>query len=135
MVALIKTLLSSDHIYVFPGEKQSDRLEKEFGIYRQGSGGNYFITAEQVTNSLNLQRLKLFSKLDIQIEENIEDDCCKGDLMDSEEDIELIEKCFEEASNLTMTEKSTLYYISGYVAKKESFVCPDSDDVNIPESE
>lgn len=34
--------------YVMLGHFQSDRLEGEFGIYRQLSGGNYSVAAEQV---------------------------------------------------------------------------------------
>ena len=37
-------------------------------------------------------------------------------------DLELIDACFEEASNLTPTEKSTLYYISGYITRKENML-------------
>ena len=47
------------------GKLQSDRLEAEFGIYRQSIGGNYLISVEQVLSSLSLQRLKMFHKLDI----------------------------------------------------------------------
>ena len=59
-VDVIKTLLSSEYTYVLPGKIQSDRVEAEFGIYRQSSGGNFLISAEQVISSLQLQRLKLF---------------------------------------------------------------------------
>ena len=34
IIDLIKILLNLDHEYVLPGKFQSDRLEKEFGIYR-----------------------------------------------------------------------------------------------------
>ena len=33
------------------GNYQSDRLEGEFGIYRQLNGGNYYMSAEHVQNS------------------------------------------------------------------------------------
>ena len=38
---------------------------KEFGIYRQLSGGNYLVSVMQVINSLALQRLHLFRTLDM----------------------------------------------------------------------
>ena len=42
MVDLTRALLSlSYHKYVLPGNIQSDRIETEFVIYRQSSGGNY----------------------------------------------------------------------------------------------
>ena len=80
MVDLIKTLLSLNHQkYVLPGKIQSDRIEAEFGKYRQSSDGNYMISTEQVFNSLRLQRLKLFSKLDIRLGENTSE-CCNVDI-------------------------------------------------------
>ena len=60
MVEVIRTLLVTGHKYVLPGKLPS-AVEKEFGIYRQSSGGNYFISAEQVISSLQLQRLRLFA--------------------------------------------------------------------------
>ena len=63
MVYIIKKLLDVGFDYVLPGKIQSDRLEGEFGIYRGSSGGNYFITCEQVVNILSMQRLKLYKKI------------------------------------------------------------------------
>ena len=124
-------------MYVLPEKHQSDPVEKEFGIYRQSSGGNYFISAEQVISSLQLQRLRLFATLDIHLEDDaIDNDCCSNGLYDSEDDLELIERSFTEASNLTIHEKSTLYYISGYIAQKEGIICSDDyDTTTLPESE
>ena len=76
--------------------------------------------------------------MDIYVEnDDVIDDCCMLNLKDSESDLELIESCFEEASTVNVTEKSTLYYICGYVAKKEGIVCTDAGDVVSlpPESE
>ena len=130
IVELIRILLNQGYAYVLPGKFSSDRIEGEFGICRQSSGGNFTISAEQVFNSLKLQRIKLFSQLDIHIEdEDISNDCCTVDLKDSENDLELIEKCFEEASDLNQTEKSSLYYICGYVARKQQMVCEDAKEV------
>ena len=53
-VALIKLKLDIGFSYVLPGKVQSDRIEGEFGIYRQNSGGNYCISTYQVFNSLKL---------------------------------------------------------------------------------
>ena len=61
--ALIKLLLRKGFKYVLPGTIQSDRLEGEFGLYRQFSGGCYYISMQQVINSLSLQRLKLLINL------------------------------------------------------------------------
>ena len=59
---------------------------------------------------MKLQRLKLYSKLDVEnIEDDVIDDCCLENLEDSEQDLELIVGCLADASNLSVTEKSTLY--------------------------
>ena len=135
IVELIKTLLSKGYSYVLPGKFSSDRIEGEFGICRQSSGGNFTISAEQVFNSLKLQRIKLFSQLDIDVDDDdLYNDCCEVDLKDCESELELIERCFEGASDLNITEKSSLYFICGYVAKKEDVICIDVDDVvSLPE--
>ena len=106
--------------YVLPGKIQSDRLEGEFGIYRGSSGGNYYISVEQVISSLSMQRLKLYNQLEIEQSSTPENTCCTQELSSSDEDIELVENCFNEASNINDKERSTLYYISGYVAFKEN---------------
>ena len=85
IVELVRLLLSKGYAYVLPGKFSSDRIEDEFGICRQSSGGNYLISAEQVFNSVKLQRIKLFSKLDIETnDDDIVNDCCIFDLQDSE---------------------------------------------------
>ena len=137
-VNIVKTLLIKHrYSYVLPGKFSSDRIEGEFGICRQSSGGNYLISAEQVINSLHLQRIKLYSKLDIDGEKvSIENDCC-GDSVESETDLSLVEQSFEAASNLNQTERTTLYYICGYVAFKENIICEDENEKSSlpPESE
>ena len=123
-IELIKTLLHHGYKYVLPGNYLSDRTEGEFGIYRESSGGNFLVSAEQVFNGLQLQRINLCSKLDV-MDGKFDSDCCTADIMDSEVEIELLEKCFEGASSLNSIEK-TLYYICGYVARKENIVCCDT---------
>jgi hypothetical protein len=120
IVHLIKVLLDSGYEYVLPVKIQSDRLEAEFGIYRVSSGGNYFISVEQVVSSLSMQRLKLYDKLEIQQSNKVDiTSCCSSDLESNDDDLELVESSFSNASSLNDEERSTLYYISGYVAFKE----------------
>ena len=92
------------------GEYQSDRLEGEFGIYRQLNGGNYYMSAEHVQNCLKLQRIKLFSKLEcFENMEHTEESCCKEPL--GENELELMDTCFNAAANLNEIERSSLFYI------------------------
>ena len=108
---LIPLLLNKGARYILPGEFQSDRLEGEFGIYRQQSGGSYYISLDQVLSSLDLQRLKLFKKLSIEPSSvHQKEECCEKPLDDNE--LECLDTCFEDSSELSDLEKSTLYYIA-----------------------
>lgn len=136
MVEVTRKLLILGASYILLGKLQSDRLEGEFGIYRETSGGNYLISVEQVLNSLSLQRLKLYHKLHAEsgVTSN-ENACCNGKLEDKDLDIEILERCFDDASHLSESERSTLYFISGYVAFKENIGFGETTSNDIPESE
>ena len=101
--------------YVCLGEFQSDRLEAEFGIYRQMSGGNYYrayISVEQVLCSLQLQRLKLFDRLEIILETSSKEaECCRSDLTESELDI--LDNSIVSSQTLSCEVLATLYYGCG----------------------
>ena len=47
---VVQTLSRRGMKYVLTGHLQSDRIEAEFGIYRQQSGGKYNISVKQVVN-------------------------------------------------------------------------------------
>ena len=129
IIDLIKTLLNLDHTYVLPSKFQSDRLEKEFGIYRQGSGGNFFISAEQVINSLQLERIRLFAKLDIHMNEISRNGCCSNkSLFDSDEGTDLLDACFLESSNITLTDRSVMYYIAVMLLRRKTSRGPMSQN-------
>ena len=60
---------------------QSDRLEAEFGIYRQQSGGNFHISVQQVLTNCKLQQIKLYNKLDIPSNSShCNQECCAQEL-------------------------------------------------------
>ena len=57
---LTKNLLrQEDYEYVFLGKFSTDMIEKAFGNLRQGSGGSYFINAQQVPEKLRIKQAKL----------------------------------------------------------------------------
>ena len=58
--------------------------------------------------------------------------CCKGSLEDKDHDLELLDDCFSEASNLTEAEISTLYYISGCVTYKEDLETASGNLADLP---
>ena len=49
--------------------------------------------------------------------ENTEDSCCKEPL--GENELELMDKCFNAAAKLSEIERSSQYFISGYVCHDE----------------
>ena len=63
IVDLCKFLLSTSHQYVCIGKFTSDYIEKEFSKLRQGSGGTYFITVQQVIEKLNIRKTSLLLSL------------------------------------------------------------------------
>ena len=102
-------------------------MEGEFRIYCQSAGKCNFISLEQITRDLALQRLKLYGKLDF--EESVghsEKKYSTSGLPENE-----INEAFLLQSTLRDLEKSSLFYISGYVTFKEGPVPQDSiDDSN-----
>ena len=115
---LAKTLLALGMKYISFGKIQSDGLEGEYEVVRQLSGGNYHISVEQVISSVSLRRMKLYHKLEMHGDEMVSSEsvCCAGNLQDKDHDHELLDNCFNEASNLSESERSTVYYICGYVS-------------------
>ena len=98
---------------------QSDRLEAEFGLYRQQSGGNYNISVQQVINSLRVQRIDLFNKLDAKGSNvHLANNCCKQNLTPAE--IECLDNCFENTSSIIDNERASPFHIAGYIACKEN---------------
>ena len=65
VVNLAKHLLQTEkYEYVCIGMFFADPLEKTFSKLRQGSGGTYLITAQQVTKNLRIEKTKLQISLD-----------------------------------------------------------------------
>ena len=60
LVELCKVLPKTTHEYVLLGHFSTDSLEKDFSKFRQGSGGTYFISVQQVIEKLELNKLQLF---------------------------------------------------------------------------
>ena len=84
-VAICKQLLTSGFKYVLLRELQSDRLEGEFSVYRQATGGNMFMTSSDVCASYK-KRLTLFAARVLQSIESVVDSphMCVGS-MESED--------------------------------------------------
>ena len=134
VVEVTKTLLRNGVDYVMTGDLNDERLEGEFGIYRGSNGGDYYMSGDQVQNALKLQRLKLFASLEEDIIlEHTERDCCKQEISDG--DLILLDDCFDNASDISVKEKSSLYYISGYICHKENLPAAEAPTIELPESD
>ena len=125
---LAKDLLNDGAIkYVLLGQFQSDCLEGEFGALRQLFGGMYFICLEQVLAGGHLRRLKLYRTLDIfdQARTNPKHklDCCSASLSDDE--LNQLDVALTKVDEISTSERSTIFYICGYISKKEGFSSND----------
>ena len=66
-VSLIKLFLSYGFSYTLPGNFKINRLEVELGSFSHWSGECYNISLQQITTTLQLQRIKLYEKLNIEL--------------------------------------------------------------------
>ena len=66
--------------FVLPGKFQSDRLEREFGMYRDDSGTSYYISVEQVVSSFTKRMMKMYMDMGLD----------KYNLLDSKHDCRLL---------------------------------------------
>ena len=67
LVKLSEFLLGLGHRYVLPGQFSMDDLEEKFGELRQGSVGKYFITVQNVIQKLQIQKMRLFLHLGVDV--------------------------------------------------------------------
>ena len=111
------------------GEFSSDFLEKYYGKLRMGSGGTYFITAQQVIGKTTIWKTKLLLKLRVQLPEMVVESghvctLCKYKL--TEEQCKLLDTLPQEENKLADDEKISLVYIAGYVTRKDLEVSEDT---------
>ena len=77
--------------------------------------------------------MKLYHTLDIEnVESTNEIECCKQTLYDRDDDMDLLDSCFVKASDLSDSERASVYYISGYVAFKEQIPATTDSRTNKP---
>ena len=130
IVKLTKNLLlKEDYEYVCLREFSTDVLEKAFGKLRQGSGGSYIITAQQITEKLRIKQ----AKLQISLYCDLHISACTSQLW-----ICFGRRCFnyfwvtskvhDLESSVSEEMKANLVYISGYVTRKLSMDVKDYDD-------
>ena len=107
--------------YVPLGKFTTDILEKFFGKLRQGSGGSYFITVQQIIEKVNIKRASLLlSHEDISDLKGTEGHQCDScDFILDEEGVEIFDNLAELESSINLDTKMSLVYISGYVSRHD----------------
>ena len=104
--------------YVLLRELQSDRIEGEFGVYRQSTGANSFLTSADVF-SASKKRLTKHSAIyleSLEIAPVPNDHKCM-DVHVTIDDATSIERCINDVS-LTNFEESSAAYVAGWLEKK-----------------
>lgn len=118
-VDLAKYLLSQGNAYVMFGLFSTDYLEKSFGKLRQGSGGTYFITVQNVLEKLNIEKAKLCLQIGYDLREASLDghhcEKCNQEIKEHEADI--LENLDSLENSLSSDVLSALLYVSGYIQK------------------
>ena len=118
-IAVCKHLFAEGFNYVLLKELQSDRIEGEFGVYRQSFGSNAFMTVGDVSNAFKA-RLTSFaasylgSPLDQVADTSLTSHECRGMQY---EDAEIIEKCVRDIS-LSTEEEVACAYVAGWLERK-----------------
>ena len=100
----------------------TDYLEKEFGKLRQGSGGTYFITVQQIMEKVAIKQTKLLLNLNIDISDfNLESghSCANCGFLPTENMCAIMDKLPEFENLLSQETKMTLIYVAGYVVRND----------------
>ena len=109
---------NADFEYVLLREIQSDRLEGEFSVYRQSTGGNSFMTSGDVFAACK-QRLARYAASYLQsleVQPEPKQHTCMEDAI-TLEDAASIETCITTVT-LTVNEESCAAYVAGWLEMK-----------------
>lgn len=104
--------------YILVGNLQSDALEGEFGIYRGMFGGLCHISFEQVFIAAKFRVLSLLQELEADMDGHKHSaSCCDEEILD---ELDVIDNLHSKVENISLTERNALFYVAGYICKKES---------------
>ena len=78
LVKLSEFLPSLGHRYVLLGQFSTDDLEEIFSELRQGSGGTYFITVQNVVQKLQIQKTQLLLHLVVDTLDSVDIHTCSN---------------------------------------------------------
>lgn len=120
-IELAKHLLNEGYEYVIFGWFSTDPIEKNFGKWRQGTGGIYFITVQNVLEKLNINRAKLLLNLDKDLRGVTEEcfhQCEQCDKPLTEKECDIIDNLEELEKSLSNDVMASLVFIGGYIQRK-----------------
>jgi len=123
LVDLCRHLLASSHEYVLLGQFTTYHIEKEYSKLRQGSGGAYFLTVQQIIEKVPVKQASLLLKCD----ENFETSplhsghqCKSCDYILSEEGTtEIFDGLPDLEPFIPGDAKMSLVYMAGYITRND----------------
>ena len=113
------------HEYVCIGQFTSDHIEKEFSRLRQGSGGTYFITVQQIIEKFDINRARLLASLNIDIDDpelSAGHRCEQCNYKMTDEQLEIFYTLESLEKSLNKETKMALVHIAGYVTRKDALL-------------
>ena len=113
--------------YVVLRELQSDRLEGEFGVYRQTTGANCFMTSQNVYSASKKRLAKHAASYleSVDVEAKPKEHTCLGTSVDFE-DAASMEMCTADMA-LTPSEESSVAYVAGWLESKCDVIFTDEE--------
>ena len=132
IVELCKYQLETTHEYVLLGSYSTDPLEKAFGKLRQGSGGTYFLTVQQVIEKLNINKTKLLLKLNAVLGNlcvNIGHECDQCGFLLDEDGSEIFDNLEDLEMKILKETKMSLVHMAGYVTRHDHLTEKELFDV------
>ena len=131
----INLLKNFNFSYVLLGELQQDRLEGEFGCWRQMCGGNNLMTVKDIDSSFKIRGLQHLSKLEILCIDNSPKSCKACDHeQPSQETIIVVDKLGTLIEALSEVEICCSVYIAGYLVKSTPELANEGDLVDVSEA-
>ena len=123
LVDLTRFLLKFNHDFVALGNFTTDPLEKQFSKLRQGSGGAYFISVQQALEKNEINKTKVFLKLNPQLLNDVAQtlpsghSCAKCSFLLPDNLCDLVTNLPALENSLCEETKMVLVYVAGYVVR------------------
>ena len=123
LVDLTRFLLKFNHDFVALGNFTTDPLEKQFSKLKQGSGGAYFISVQQALEKNEINKTKVYLKLNPQLLNDVAQtlpsghSCAKCSFLLPDNLCDLVTNLPALENSLCEETKMVLVYVAGYVVR------------------